>query len=107
MVVKTSKKMYEVLKKVLKENERTKDYELVFNQMNSTEYSFNIGSFNYNDYLDYNERTGKYNVFTVIYPDNYYACDRHISSDLLLDAFRNSKKTFDSFVESLIDLIEI
>lgn len=106
MKVKTSAVMFEELKHELKNDERTKKYELVFSELTSSEYSWYVGSNDYEDF-DFNSETGKYNVFIVVYPYDYYASNKYINSELLAICARRAGGNFDKFVDKIIDEIEI
>lgn len=106
MKVKTTKIMFEELKKALKNDERTKKYELVFSELTSSEYSWCVGSNDYED-EDFNSETGKYNVFVVVYPYNYYASNKYINSELLAICARRAGGNFEKFIDKIIDEIEI
>ena len=56
---------------------------------------------------DYNPTTNKIQAIKVIYPDEFYALPRYITTNELIKAFRRSDKTTAGFIQAIRDEIEI
>ena len=100
-----TKTMFNTLKKAMADNERTKDYEMITEKLTNEQYCFYVGS--YGGDLDFDYRDGKYKVFKIIYPSEYYATPRYITTEELQWIFKRSNKTLEDFLDKFIDLIEI
>lgn len=56
---------------------------------------------------DYDWKTDTYSVLVVIYPDNYYACDKYLSTQDLVDIYNKAQdKTLTGFCKAFFDEVE-
>lgn len=57
---------------------------------------------------DFNIKTSKLNVIRVVYPEEFYACDRYLTTNDLIKCFHNCKqKTASEFINKVFYSIEI
>lgn len=56
---------------------------------------------------DYNPASGKLQAIKVIYPGEFYALPRYLTTNDLIKAFRSSDKTIKGFLQAVKDEIEI
>lgn len=96
--VKTSKKMAEVL---------SNELGLTIHQerLNSRQYFLNAGGLGSS--LDFDDKTGFYNVLVVDYPVDFYAVPKIITTYELLKWLRNSKHNYNAFIQTCKDEIYI
>lgn len=107
MLVKATKKMATALKKGLKSDNRFINYSIEFLKVSDRFYYLNCAS-RWDDHEnDFDYINNTYNVIKITYPDNYYACDRYITTNDLLKVFRGSDKTLAGFIDNFKDYIEI
>lgn len=50
---------------------------------------------------DYSIEDGKFKAIRIIYPQEYYACDKYITTRDLEYAFKQSDKTLNGFIDEL------
>lgn len=76
---------------------------------NSTQYGFYVGdTFEAEDYGDYDWTKGTFKAIVVIYPDNFYANPRYLTTkELTKEANRRNVTTEDELKEMLKHMIEI
>lgn len=58
----------------------------------------------YNDYeheVDYDWKTSMFKVIRVIYPSEYYACDKYLTTKDLSYCLKQSDKTFNGFMSEV------
>lgn len=104
MQVKVSKTMAKFLNENLL---KSKGYKAVFQEFTPDQYSLYV-SYNIMDHEnDYNYNTGKMKSIKILYPDNYYAVPRFLTTNDLVRIFKNSDKTVSGFLNQLWNEIEI
>ena len=104
MQVKVSKVMVKFLNNNLL---KSKGYKAVFNEMTTDQYCLYV-NYNIMDHEnDYNYNTGKMKSIKILYPDNYYAVPRFLTTNDLVKIFKNSDKTVQGFLNELWNEIEI
>ena len=104
MQVKVSKTMVKFLNNNLL---KSKGYKAVFNEMTTDQYFLSV-SYDIMDHEnDYNYNTGKMKSIKILYPDNYYAVPRFLTTNDLVKIFKNSDKTVQGFLNELWNEIEI
>lgn len=104
MQVKVSKVMVKFLNDNLL---KSKGYKAVFNEITTDQYSLYV-SYDIMDHEnDYNYNTAKMKSIKILYPDNYYAVPRFLTTNDLVKIFKNSDKTVQGFLNELWNEIEI
>lgn len=101
MKVKTTKTMAKTLQQYFK------DYKITQEKLTERQFIFNVSIDAYNHENDFDYITNKYNVLKVTYPNNYYACNRYLTTNDLIRAYDNSDKTFNGFIKAIKQEIEI
>lgn len=74
------------------------------------EYHFSLDLINtgwFADDRDYDYKTGKTKVISVWYPAEYYALPKQLSTTDLEYSYKRSNRTWDGFIQSLRQDIEI
>lgn len=104
MKVKVSKTMVKFLNDNLL---KSKGYKAVFNEMNTNQYSFYVSYEIMDHENDYNYNTAKMKSIKILYPDDYYAVPRFLTTNDLVKIFKNSDKTVQGFLNELWNEIEI
>ena len=105
MKVKATKVMAEMLNKKFKEH--NDGYDVSLEKMSERRFSVNVdlNSFDHDD--DYDYKTGQFNVICVMYPLDYYACNRYLTTKDLVRAFQKSDKTLDGFAEAVYESVRV
>lgn len=98
-------KATKVLAKLL--NEKIKDYEISLVKFSEREFKWNVDIDSYNHEIDFDYRTNKYNVLCIYYPQNYYACNKYVTTKELYNIYNKSDKTLDNFIQKFFEYIEI
>ena len=92
-------------------NKTVTNVEASVRKMSENEYRMNVGSFGLWDaeqYGDYDWQTGKYKAIVILYPDDYYACPRYITTKELDKEFkRRGVKDAEGLKSMIKDMIEI
>lgn len=102
MIVAVTKKMADAIDKRV----RKMGYRAVVETMTPNEFSIKVGNvFRHDD--DYNVASGMMQVIKIVYPDNYYAVPRYLTTMELRNVYRNSNGTYEGFMEELAELVEI
>lgn len=101
--IKTSKRLADLL------NKNNGKYTIYQKQMTQSQFNWYVdGSGSFDNDIDFNYNTGKYNVLAVEYPAEYYACNRYITTKDLHKIFNTCKeKTLDCFIKAFNEYIEI
>lgn len=104
MQVKVSK----VMAKFLNENLlKSKGYKAVFQEFTPDQYSLYVSYNIMDNENDYNYNSGKMKSIKIVYPDDYYAVPRFLTTNDLVKIFKNSDKTVSGFLVQLWNEIEI
>lgn len=70
-------------------------------------YAWYVGDvYEAEEYGDFNYNTGEYRAIVIIYPDNYYACERTLSSRELNDLYENGD-SLEHYVDKVIESVEV
>lgn len=102
MIVAVTKKMADAINKRVKQM----GYTAIMETMTPNEFSIKVGSaFQHDD--DYNVSTGMMQVIMIIYPENYYAVPRYLTTKELRSAYHHSNGTYDGFMDEIAELVEI
>lgn len=92
-------------------NKTVPNVEASVRKMSENEYRIHVGIFALWDaeqYGDYDWQTGKYKAIVVLYPDDYYACPRYITTKELDNEFkRRGVKDAEGLKSMIKDMIEI
>ena len=83
------------------------DYKAKQVKLTEREYSWYVGdTYDAEDYGDYDYTKQEYRAIMIIYPDNYYACPRYLSTRELKDIF-TSGDTLEKFMAKVVEAVEI
>ena len=75
--------------------------------LKAQQYSWNVGDiYDAEDYGDYNDEKDAYRAIVVIYPDDYYACPRYITTRDLNRLFSKGD-TLDTYAARVAEDCEI
>ena len=91
----------------LKTDSRLAGYSVSLEKLTATEYIWQVDLNAENHIHDYNERTERFNVLKVFYPEECYALPRYLTTRDLSKIFNRSDKTYIGFMNGLADFIEI
>lgn len=95
------------LAKVLNEAFKNKGYDISLTKMSEYNYSMMVDYNIFNHDEDFDYKTNLFKVIMINYPDDYYACSKFLTTKDLLRILKNSDKTFDGFIKSVWNEIEI
>lgn len=71
------------------------------------EYAWYVGDiYDAEDYGDYNYNTGNYRAICILYPCEYYACNRTLSSRELNDMYEKGD-SFEHYMDKVVESVEI
>ena len=92
-------------------NKTVKDVEARVVKMSENQYRMNLGGFavwDAEEFGDYDWQTGEYKAIVVVYPYDYYACPRYISTKELTKEFkRRGVRDAEGLKEMVKDMIMI
>lgn len=103
MKIKATKTMATALNKAMK----NLGYKVSLEKFTERQFALYVDIDSYKHDADYNIEDGTFNVLKVEYPQNYYACNRYITTRDLVRAYKNSNQTYDGFIQAVIESIEI
>ena len=105
MKLKTSKVMAKML------NEKIKDfgldYKITQKQITLEQFKLYVDFDFWEHENDYNSSNQKFNVLEIEYPLDYYACNRYLTTNDLIKIYKDSNKTFNGFLDSFKNYVEI
>lgn len=107
MKLTTTRALASAINNEINKDAKFKGYKISRIEMNENAFCLYVDSNIFNHEIDYNINNGKFNVFRISYPLDFYACDRYLTTKDLNEIFNNSDKTFDGFVACLKNYIEI
>ena len=90
MKVKATKTMVKELKKHLPEG-----YNITLEKMSERQFALYVDINTYNHEHDYNINDGKFSVIKIIYPYEYYAMPKYITTKDLSKIFKTCNKTWE------------
>ena len=100
MRVKVTKKMASVLAKEFK------DYTIEYTEKSTRDYEWSVDIDSFNHENDYDFLKDRFKVIKVIYPADYYACNKYLTTNDLLKCFKKSDKTYNGFIAEVKNEIE-
>lgn len=104
MVVKVSKVMVKFMNEnVLNGTGMVADY----CEMSQQNYELYVHYDLFSHENDFNAKNGKMKAIKILYPDEYYAMPKYLTTNDLVRVFRGSDKTVESFVKCLLNEVEI
>lgn len=107
MKVKVTKTFVNELNKVKKQYPKFKDYEIEFCEMDENTYRWYVDlDAWWTECDDFNLKTGKFNAIRVIYPPDYCACNKFITTKDLNKIYLRSDKTYAGFFADVLEEIE-
>ena len=105
MKLKTSKIMAKML------NEKIKDfgldYKITQKQITLEQFRLYVDFDIWEHENDYNSSNQKFNVLEIEYPLDYYACNKYLTTNDLIKIYKDSNKTFNGFLDSFKNYVEI
>lgn len=94
MLVKVSKQMAKEL------NRNLKDIEVFYEELDFNQYERNVDIYSYMHDEDWVGKSNKFKVLRLVYPAEYYAIDRYVTSGDLAMVYRHAKgNTIDDYME--------
>ena len=106
MKIKATKTMATAINKALK-GTKLSNYKVSLEKLSEHEFAWGVDLDTYKHDADYNFEDGTFNVLKVEYPQNYYACSRYLTTSDLMKAYKCSDKTYEGFIQAIIESIEI
>lgn len=107
MQVKISKVMCKSINDYLKAQKQFTGYKLEYVELKSNEYQSCVDYDIYNNMIDYDNNKSIFKTIRVVYPVEYYACDKYLTTKELKQAYKNCDKTYNSFMQEIKNIIEI
>ena len=101
MKIKATKTLASVL------NKNIKEYQINLVKLNDKQFSYYVDIDIYNHDIDYDYTTNKFNVIEIIYPFEYYANNRYITTKELTKIFNKSDKTLNGFIDAFKSYVEV
>ena len=102
MKIQVTKTMVNTLKKHL-----PKGYKIEYTTVNRDSFAWLVDLHTYKHEIDYDFMIDAFKVIVISYPDNYYACNKYITTIDLTRIFKKSDKTLDGFIKDFIEYIEV
>ena len=102
MKIKASKTMTKELKKYLPEG-----YNMTLEKMSESQFAWHVDIDTYKHETDYNITDNTFSVIKVVYPHEFYAMPKYITTKDLNNIFKSCDKTWDGFVNSFLNEIAI
>lgn len=103
MKIKATKTMATALNKALKNS----NYKVSLEKFTERQFALYVDIDSYKHDADYNIEDGTFNVLKIMYPQDYYACNRYLTTRDLVRAYKSSNKTYDGFIQAVIESIEV
>ena len=92
-------------------NEKIKDfgldYKITQKQITLEQFKLYVDFDFWEHENDYNSSNQKFNVLEIEYPLDYYACNRYLTTNDLIKIYKDSNKTFNGFLDSFKNYVEI
>lgn len=106
MKLKISKVMLKEIKNYFKTKKGFEKYDFDFMEMNINQYSNYVDYNVFDNEIDFDCSKNVFKTIRVAYPNDYYACDKYLTTNDLVKCYKNSDKTFNGFMQSLANEIE-
>lgn len=106
MKIKATKTMATALNKAMK-NSKLSGYKVSLEKFTERQFSLYVDIDSYKHDADYNLEDGTFNVLKIAYPQDYYACNRYLTTRDLVNIYKHSDKTYDGFMQQVIESIEV
>ena len=100
MLVKATKKMAKELSKHLPNG-----YSIQTEKMTPQKFRWYVDIDDYKHENDFDIATGLFNVIKVVYPYEFYAMPKYITTKDLHEIYKTCNKTWDGFVQNFLDEI--
>ena len=107
MKVKISKVMCKSIIDYLQGKKQFTGYRLSYVELKPNDYKYCVDYDIYNNMIDYDDKKNIFKAIKIVYPVNYYACDKYITTKELKQAYKNCDKTYNSFMQEIKNIIEI
>ena len=105
MKVLATKTMVNAINEFLKEN--GKDARAVYETMSRRAFEINVDFDIWDNERDYLPASDKMRAIKIVYPVEYYAMPRYLTSAALVKLFRRSDKSYNGFMREVLDEISI
>lgn len=105
MLVASTKKMAKMLSEAVK----NKGYKVKYITVNAEEYRWYIGDiFDAEYYGDWLPETNKFRAIEIVYPEDYYATPRYLTTQEIRNTRRQFRcETIEDLIERLAETVEI
>ena len=107
MKVMVSKVMCRELNKYAQTQPVFNRYEFQFDELPPRLYEWHVRMDSYKYENDWQEDKGLFKFIRVIYPDDYYAMNKHLTTNDLERCFKHSDGTYNSFMNQVMKEVEI
>ena len=106
MKIKVSKVMAKELAKAFKNREGYKDCKVEYIEMGAFDFSMQVDASHFAHEVDWDMAKSKFKVIRVLYPYDWYANPRYITTKDLDWAFEHCDKTYEGFIDKAMELME-
>lgn len=106
MKILVTKTMAKELAKAFKNHKCYKDCKVDFVEMGSYDFSMNVDMDTFAHEIDWDCAKGKFKVIRVLYPCDWWAMPKYLTTEDLNWAFKHSDKTYDGFIAKALELME-
>lgn len=93
--IKITNPMVKALKKIMP------DYKITLVKLTQEQYGYLVDYNVWRNEVDYNWNTRMFKAIRIIYPSEYYACDKYLTTRDLLFCFKQSNGSLKSFLEQV------
>lgn len=107
MKLKATKVFTKLLKNELAKDNRTKNYNIELAKLPTRAYELFVDIDRKSEQFDYDIATNEWRVIKIIYPIDYYANNKYITTYNLHKLWRDARGNYDAFIQLFIDEIEI
>lgn len=101
-------KVSKVMTKKLNEEFESKNYEFQYVELTPPQYKWYVDTYIYDHFNDFNKDNTKVKAIMLSYPDDYYACNKYITTNDLIKCLSECETNdYKSFMKSVWRMIEI
>lgn len=91
----------------LRDHLKSDHYAVSLEKLSENDFSILVDYFTIDHEIDYNYKTGKFNVIKISYPYEYYAMPLYLTTKELIKIFQTSDKTEAGYLKAIKEYIEI
>lgn len=107
MQIKTTQKFAKTMQTQLKKIDKFKNYKITLEKLTQNQFEYYVDCYSLHGFEDYDFTTGKFKVIKIVYPLDYYACDKYLTTSDLIQIYNKSDKTFEGYIKAFCDFVEV